>query len=284
MPADSSDDLTASPIGVFDSGMGGLTVLAELVRALPGESFVYLGDTARVPYGSRSARTVQRYSLEVADFLLARGIKLLVIACNTATAHAEALLKERMPVPVLGVIQPGVRAGLQRTRNKRLGVIGTRATIRSGSYEQALRELAPEAQVFSRACPLFVPLVEEGWLDKRITALTVEEYLAELVREEIDSVILGCTHYPLLKTTINEVFPNLELIDSSIEIARAVKEELTARKLLRDPGAARNDGGESTAPGGVQIFLTDVTDQMQRLEQLFYGMRFDSVEEIELGD
>ncbi len=256
--------------------MGGLTVLAELVRALPNEEFLYLGDTARVPYGSRSARTVQRYSTEVGDYLLEHGVKMLVIACNTATAHAEALLMERLPIPVLGVIRPGVAALLARTRNRRVGVIGTRATIRSGSYEQAVRDRDPEVQVFSRACPLFVPLVEEGWLDKKITALVVQEYLSELVREEVDSVILGCTHYPLLKTAIEKEYPHLQLIDSSVEIARAVKELLAEKNLTRNTPPPEN--------GGVRILLTDLTDQMQRLEQLFYGMRFDSVEEISLDE
>ena len=256
--------------------MGGLTVLAELVRALPGEDFLYLGDTARVPYGSRSSRTVQRYSFEVADYLLERDVKLLVIACNTATAHAEVALAERMPVPVLGVVRPGVEALLNKTQNRRVGVIGTRATIRSGTYEEALRQREPAVRIFSRACPLFVPLVEEGWQDKRITSLVVQEYLSEMVREEIDSIILGCTHYPLLKQAITAEYPDLNLIDSSEEIARAVGELLTRENL-------RNDRAQGT-PGSVRIFLTDVTDQMQRLEQLFYGMHIDSLEEIALEE
>ncbi len=262
------------PVGVFDSGMGGLTVLAELVRALPSEDFIYVGDTARVPYGSRSPRTVQRYSEEVAKHLLGEKVKYLVIACNTATAHAETLLRDTLPVPVLGVIRPGVDALLSRTRNRRVGVIGTRSTIKSAAYESEIKRRDPEISVFSRACPLFVPMVEEGWIDKRVTGLVIQEYLSELVREEVDSVVLGCTHYPLLQKAIRAEFPRLELIDSSVEMARAVRTDLVARGL--ENGNAQ--------PGRVRIGLTDVTEQMESLEKLFFGMPFQTVQEIKLGE
>ena len=262
------------PIGVFDSGMGGLTVLAELVRVLPDENFVYLGDTARVPYGTRSPGVVQRYSMEAADHLLKNDIKLLVIACNTGTAHAEELLSNRLPVPVIGVVNPGVNALVSKTKTDRVGVIGTRSTIKSGAYEHAIKERNSGIAVFSRACPLFVPLVEEGWIDKKITGLVIQEYLSEIVREDIDSVILGCTHYPLLINAIRAEFPDLELIDSSVEIAHEVIKQLD--KLdIRTSGKMK---------GVVRILLTDITEQMERLEKLFFGLTFQSVEEIRLSD
>ena len=259
------------PIGVFDSGLGGLTVLAELVRALPNERFIYFGDTARVPYGAKSARIVQRYSDEVSRFLLGHDIKLLVIACNTATAHAESLLRKELSIPVLGVIQPGVDALLAGTQNRRVGVLATRSTIKSGAYERRILEREPSARVYNKACALFVPLVEEGWIDKRVTGLVMQEYLSELVREEVDTVVLGCTHYPLLKKSIREQFPDLQLIDSSEETARATS------RLLEESGIR-----SQTPAGGVRIFLTDITDQMNHLETLLAGLAVSSVEEVQL--
>ncbi len=262
------------PIGVFDSGLGGLTVLAELVRALPAESFIYLGDTARVPYGAKSARIVERYSREVAAYLLEQDIKLLVIACNTASAHAEATLRRELKIPVLGVIQPGVDALLAASVRGRVGVIGTRSTIKSAVYERGIRSRRPEVQVFSKACPLFVPIVEEGWADKRVTQMIVEEYLSEMVREEVDAVVLGCTHYPLLKKAIRTVFPSLLLVDSSEEIARQTAKLLSEHPELQAP--------PDTKPY-VRIELTDLTEQMNDLERLLAGLPVSSVEEIQLG-
>lgn len=273
----------AGPIGVFDSGLGGLTVLAELVRALPDERFIYFGDTARVPYGAKSPKIVQRYSLEVAEHLLTYDIKLLVIACNTATAHAETLLRERLSVrrdpavEVVGVIDPGVSALIKRSRNQRLGVLGTRSTIKSGEYARRILERRPDARVFSKACPLFVPLVEEGWQDKRATQLIIQEYLSELQREEVDTVVLGCTHYPLLKEAIQSEFPALELVDSSRETAAAVADLLAQRELA---SASR---GSDSGGGSVRIELTDLTDQMNDLENLLSGIPVSKVEEIHLG-
>ncbi|MCB1175419.1 MAG: glutamate racemase [Leptospiraceae bacterium] len=259
------------PIGVFDSGLGGLTVLRELRRLLPNEDFIYLGDTARLPYGAKSRRIVQRYSMEVAEFLIQHNAKQIVIACNTATAHAEAVLREAFDVPVIGVIEPGVRALLQQTRNGRIGVIGTRSTIKSAAYTAAIKRQAPDLQVFARACPLFVPLVEEGWIDKRITRLVIQEYLSELHREEVDTIVLGCTHYPLLKTTIQQEFPDFTLIDSSFEVARAVQAAV-------DPSPTGDKPGASQAV----VYLTDITDQMNHLETLLTGMNIDRLEETRL--
>lgn len=274
------------PIGVFDSGLGGLTVLVELVRALPDEIFIYFGDTARVPYGARSQRIVQRYSAEVADHLLTYDIKMLVIACNTATAQAESTLVERLadrpvPVPVVGVIEPGVEALLQRTRNRRVGVLGTRSTIKSGEYARRILAREPETQVFSKACPLFVPLVEEGWLDKRVTRLVIQEYLSELQREEVDTVVLGCTHYPLLKGAIQSEFPELDLVDSSLETARAVRERLRATGLAASV-AVDSAGNAAPGRGAVRIELTDFTDQMNDLEKLLAGIPVEKIEEVRL--
>ncbi|MEQ9364868.1 MAG: glutamate racemase [Leptospirales bacterium] len=268
------------PIGVFDSGLGGLTVLAELVRALPRERFIYFGDTARVPYGAKSPRIIQRYSAEVADHLLAYDIKLLVIACNTATAHAEGMLRDRLaaretPVPVIGVIDPGVAALIKRSRNQRLGVLGTRSTIKSGEYARRIVDRLPEARVFSKACPLFVPLVEEGWQDKRATRLIIQEYLSEMQREEVDTVVLGCTHYPLLKDAIQSEFPQLELVDSSRETAAAVQALLDSKGL--------HAGEPGRVGGSVRIELTDLTDQMNDLENLLAGIPVAKIEEVSLS-
>ena len=268
------------PIGVFDSGLGGLTVLAELVRALPDERFIYFGDTARVPYGAKSRRIVQRYSLEVARHLLQYDIKLLVIACNTATAHAEDYLRAELAssntaLPVVGVVKPGVAALLRETRNNRVGVLGTRATVKSQAYRNEIQALDPQARVFSKACPLFVPLVEEGWFDKRITRLVIQEYLSALLREEVDTVVLGCTHYPLLKDTIRDEYPQLRLIDSSEEIAAHV------RALVEREGLTANASPDDEQ-ARVRIQLSDLSDQMNDLEKLLSGIPVAQIEEVNL--
>ena len=209
-----------APIGVFDSGLGGLTVAAEVMRQLPAEGLIYFGDTARVPYGPKAPSTVRRYSREIASFLEREGVKAIVVACNTATAHALTALRAELHVPVIGVIEPGARAAVAATRSGNVGVIGTAGTIRSGAYERAIRELAPDARITVQPCPLFVPLVEEGWLDKDATRLVAEEYLEPLIDAGVDSVVLGCTHYPLLKPMLAAVLGNgVQLIDSAAESA-----------------------------------------------------------------
>ncbi len=228
MPSDKE-----SPIGLFDSGIGGLTVLQQIIEKLPRENTVYLGDTARSPYGTKSVETVLRYSFENADFLLQKGVKLVVVACNTSTAVALAALEENLTVPVVGVIEPGARGALKKTRNKRVGVIGTEGTIQSGAYTQALKRLDPKVEVYSRACPLFVPLVEEGWLDNEVVERTVESYLASLKKSGIDTLILGCTHYPLLKKAIRKFMGReVRLVDSAEETADEVSALLQKRSLL----------------------------------------------------
>ena len=193
-----------SAIGVFDSGIGGLTVLHEIIEALPRENTVYLGDTARSPYGTKSVDTVLRYSFENSEFLVEKGVKIVVVACNTSTAIALERLQSELDLPVVGVIHPGVRRALASTRNKKVGVIGTEATIQSGAYTRALKTADAAVEVYSRACPLFVPLVEEGWTDNAVVEMTVKAYLESLKQSGIDTLILGCTHYPLLKKAIRK--------------------------------------------------------------------------------
>ncbi|HMA44267.1 MAG TPA: glutamate racemase [Gemmatimonadales bacterium] len=230
--------MNPAPLGVFDSGIGGLTVAHALFECLPHESVIYFGDTARVPYGPKSPETVRRYSGEILDFLVRRGVKMVVVACNTSTAHALEFLRSRSPVPVVGVIEPGGRAAAAATRAGRVGVIGTVGTIASGAYERAIRDVRAEVSVISRACPLFVPLVEEGWFDHPATELVAREYLKPMQSAGVDVLVLGCTHYPLLKPLLSRVMgPEVTLIDSAAETARTVRRELDQRHLLAPDGA-----------------------------------------------
>lgn len=228
---------SSSPIGIFDSGVGGLTVVRELTRRLPQEGLVYFGDTARVPYGPKSAKIVRRYAAEAASFLLSRGVKMVVVACNTVSAHALDMLVAELPVPVVGVVLPGARAAVRETRSGRIGVIGTAGTITSGVYDLEVRRLLPSARVYAQPCPLLVPLVEEGWLEHEVARLTVEEYLRPLREVDVDVLVLGCTHYPLLRPLVAEIMgPGVHLIDSGAEAAADVQRILGAAALLRqDP-------------------------------------------------
>ncbi len=213
------------PIGVFDSGVGGLTVLRAMDRALPDERLVYLGDTARVPYGTKSVDTVVRYSLEATHFLLQQQVKMIVVACNSASSVAIDRVEREAGVPVLGVIEPGARRGAERSTSGRIGIIGTRATVGSGAYERAVRRANPSAQVISRPCPLFVPLAEEGWTDDEIARAIAERYLEPFRRAEIDTLVLGCTHYPLLHDVIAQVMGSgVALVDSAESIAAEVRD------------------------------------------------------------
>ncbi|HSL70065.1 MAG TPA: glutamate racemase [Longimicrobiales bacterium] len=238
-----------APIGVFDSGVGGLTVVKELTQLLPRESILYFGDSARVPYGPKSADTVRRYSREATAYLCAQGVKLVVVACNTATAYAYEALRSELPVPVVGVIEPGARAAIQATRTGRIGVIGTAGTIRSGAYDFAVRELLPDARVYAQACPLFVPIVEEGWSTHQVAELAAREYLQPLHDVDIDVLILGCTHYPLLKPLIAQIMgARVTLVDSAAETASEVQETLAAQHLLTsrtEAGALRFSASDS---------------------------------------
>jgi glutamate racemase len=259
----------AAPIGVFDSGLGGLTVAREMMRQLPGEGLIYFGDTARVPYGPKAPTTVRRYSREIAAFLDREGVKAIVIACNTATAHALSMLRSELRVPVIGVIEPGARAAVRATRTGNVGVIGTAGTIRSGAYERAVRELAPEARITAQPCPLFVPLVEEGWVEKEATRLIAREYLQPLVEAGVDTVVLGCTHYPLLKPVLADILgEQVRLIDSAAETAAETRRVLAERDLEAPPT------GEPLR----RFVASDDSSQFLRLGQRFLGHALDSVE------
>ncbi len=250
-------------VGIFDSGVGGLTVLKAIRDRFPKVDIVYLGDTARVPYGNKSPRTVIRYSLECARFLLDRGVEVLVVACNTASSYALKPLEKALRIPVLGVVEPGVREALKATSGK-IGVIGTQATIRSGSYQRALA--SEGVQVFARACPLFVPLVEEGILKGEITNKIVDMYLKELKEGGIDTLILGCTHYPLLKGSIEEYMEGVNIVDSSEAVARSLD------KLVK------NEGNSYT-----ELFFTDRSQNLNFLIELILGRPIEpSIVEVEL--
>jgi len=256
MTTQKSSSEAARPIGVFDSGIGGLTVVSALRALLPNESIFYLGDTARVPYGGKSETTVQRYSLEIAAMLLEEDAKTVVVACNTASALALPQLEKSLPVPVTGVIHPGARAAIAKTRTGHVGVIGTRATIKSGAYERALRGLNPDVRVTARACPLLVPLIEEGWLQSAITDEIILQYLGPLVEEGIDTLVLGCTHYPLLRDAIARLLGSgITLVDSAENCANAVRELLLRENLC----ASATNGGK------LQVALTDPPDSFLRV-------------------
>ncbi len=223
------------PIGVFDSGLGGLTAVRELFRQLPHESVYYFGDTARLPYGNKSKETVTRFSLEIASFLVRQNVKCIVVACNTASSHALETLRARFDLPVIGVIDPAVRAAVAVSPHGRIGVVGTLATVGSNAFATELTKAAPGATLIQRACPLFVPLVEEGWLEHPVTRQVAEEYLAELRNAHLESLILGCTHYPLLTPLIADLMgPGVHLVDSGAEAARATTALLAARGQLAD--------------------------------------------------
>ena len=261
------------PIGVFDSGIGGLTVVRELMHQLPRESLIYFGDTARVPYGNKSPETVRRYGREILAFLLSRDVKLVVVACNTVSAHALEHLREASPVKVEGVIEPGARAAVGASRGGRIGVIGTAGTVASGAYARAIEAVNGKAQVTAQACPLFVPLVEEGWLDHGATRLIAEEYLAPLRAHAIDTLVLGCTHYPLLRPLISEVMgTNVTLIDSAEATADETARVLAEKGLLTD-----------AQHGAHRFVASDDPAQFLRLGQRFLGAEIERVETVTLG-
>jgi glutamate racemase len=251
------------PIGIFDSGVGGLTVFKAVAATLPRESFVYLGDTARVPYGSRSSETVVRYSLQAARFLRGHDVKMLIVACNTASSVALDALAGELPIPVVGVILPGARRAAKVSTAGRIGVIGTRATVASGAYPPAIRARRPDAEVLSRACPLFVPLAEEGWVDHDVTRRVAEEYLAPLKSAGVDTLVLGCTHYPLLRATLAAVMGSaVALVDSAEAVAEEVRE-----RMRREPGLAAGDG---EAPRH-RFYVTDAPEPFTAVAQRFLG-------------
>ena len=261
------------PIGIFDSGIGGLTVVKRFLTALPNENIIYFGDTARVPYGSKSNSTVIEYSLQDARFLLSKNVKAIVVACNTASSVAIDELRKTFDIPIIGMIGPGSKAALKETKNKKVGVIGTRATISNSAYAKRLKFLDPSVEVFEKACPLFVPLAEEGWIKKNATFEIAEEYLNELKGKEIDTLVLGCTHYPILSGVIQKVIgPNVKLIDSGIASVEIVKEELKKNNLL----SQRDSGGESI------FYVSDIPTKFKEIAELFLGKPVNGITKVEL--
>jgi glutamate racemase len=260
------------PIGVFDSGIGGLTVIQELFRQLPGESVIYFGDTARVPYGAKSVKAVQHFSMQNAAFLMKHHVKMIVVACHTASALAMDVLIQNFHLPIVGVTEPGVEAALKKTVNGRIGIIGTRGTIQSGTYARTLAARNPGVIVTAQACPLFVPLAEEGWLDTDVTRQTAEIYLERLGSAGIDTLILACTHYPLLKNVIGGIMGSkVELIDSAEETARAVKSRLKKEDLT----------GNHSNPE-YRFFVSDIPLQFQEIGDRFLGRRLGKVEQVDI--
>ncbi len=265
-------DISEMPIGIFDSGVGGLTLVDEIFRQLPGEKFIYLGDTARYPYGSRSADMVRRIALQNARFLMGFGVKVLVIACNTASSLAMDVLREWISVPLVGVIKPGAKMAAKCTKNGKVGVIGTVGTISSGAYQSEIRSIDPNIEVFGKACPLFVPLAEEGWLDGDVVKKIAHEYLDEIISKGIDTLVLGCTHYPLLKETIQSVIGrDITVIDSASATVADLKEFLLSESLLRY-------GQE----GEYRIFVTDAADRFSAVGRKFLKNRTLKVEQVQM--
>ncbi len=269
----SAGKTSGGAIGVFDSGIGGLTVVRELTRLMPAESLVYLGDTARVPYGNKSRETVQKFSTENTLFLLRHDVKLIVIACHTATSFASSFLEKHFRHPILGVIEPGVETAMRVTRSGRVGVIGTNATIGSNAYRQAFARQHSNVKVTPAACPLFVPIVEEGWVDDPVALTVARRYLKPLQDAKVDTVILGCTHYPLLKATIAQVMgPRVQLIDSAQQVA------LKARETLKQMGLSAPRGHKPVR----RFFVTDEPKHFDRLARRFLGHRPGNVSRVDV--
>lgn len=259
-------------IGIFDSGVGGLTVFQAARKILPNEEFIYLGDTARVPYGTKSPVTVLRYAQQAAAFLVRQRVKALVVACNTASSVAVPVLAKRFRLPVIGVIEPGAKRAAELTRNGKIGVIGTEGTVKSEAYPQAIRQIDPDLAIFSVPCPLFVPLAEEGWAEHPVARMCAEEYLAPLLREGVDTLVLGCTHYPLLKPTLQQLLGDqVRLVDSAEATAKEILELLTQRQLFRRTPAA-----------SPKFFVTDVPTRFCRVGGAFLGGALTDVQQVDI--
>lgn len=261
------------PIGIFDSGIGGLSVLRQFVRFLPQESYVYLGDTARVPYGNRSVDIVRQYAIELTDFLLEKGVKMIVAACNTVSAVAlDAVVERAGEIPVIGMIEPAAVAALRETSNGRIGIIGTRATIASGAYERKILELSggkADTKVFSGSCPLFVPFVEEGMYESEAARLVAREYMAPLIEKHIDTLVLGCTHYPLLRPLLAEILPGVRLIDSGEHASVATL------RLLAERNRLRTEKDEFISKPHIDFFITDLPAKFRENADAFLGFEID---------
>jgi glutamate racemase len=261
------------PIGVFDSGIGGLTVVKRFAANLPNENIVYFGDTARVPYGSKSNSTVIEYSVQNTEFLLSKDVKAIVVACNTASSVAISALKEKFDLPIIGMIEPGAEMAVRKTKNRKIGVIGTRSTINNKAYSKEIKRIDPKAEVFEKACPLFVPLAEEGWTDHQATIEIAEEYLSELRDLNIDTLVLGCTHYPILSNIIQTVMgESVTLIDSGIASAEVIKSELGKINLKN----------ESSEKGQSEFYVSDIPTTFKSVAELFLGRQIPDVHKVDL--
>lgn len=266
----------SKPIGVFDSGIGGLSVLKQFIRFLPFEKYIYLGDTARVPYGNKSEDTVKRYAKECSEFLLKQGVKMIVVACNTASSVALETVRESVNIPVIGMINPAASSAIRASINKKIGVIGTRATVNSGAYANSIRELAKDEkiEVFSQACPLFVPIVEEGWVMHPAARMIAEEYLKSLKEAEIDTLVLGCTHYPLLSPLLTELMPRVTLIDSGEHAA------VHALRLLAEDKKLVEEKDEFVVKPNIKFFVTDIPSTFFEVAQRFLGFPVDAPQRV----
>ncbi len=263
------------PIGVFDSGIGGLTVVKRITAAMPNENIVYFGDTARVPYGSKSNETVIQYSIENTQFLMEKDIKALVVACNTASSVAIPALKQKFNLPIIGMIESGSSYAVSETKNKKIGVIGTRATIYNKAYRKEINKINKKIEVYEIACPLFVPLAEEGWMTHKATYTIAEEYLTDLKLVDVDTLVLGCTHYPILVNVIQDVVGDkVKLIDSGVAAAIAVKKELTKLDLLTN----------SSSLGNVEYYVSDIPTKFKDIAQLFLGRPIEKVNRIDIDE
>jgi glutamate racemase len=261
------------PIGVFDSGIGGLTVVKRLASTLPTEDIVYFGDTARVPYGSKSNTTVIEYSIQDTKFLLNKNVKAVVVACNTASSIALNELKKNFDLPIIGMINPGAKLAISSTQNGKIGVIGTRATINNKAYSNEINKIEPSMTVYERACPLFVPLAEEGWIDHKATYEIAEEYLKELRNLKVDTLVLGCTHYPILSKVIQKVMgENVTLIDSGVASAGIIKEELDRTNLFTN----------RVSSGNHEFYVSDIPVKFKEVAGLFLGNPVTEVHKVDL--
>jgi glutamate racemase len=261
------------PIGVFDSGIGGLTVVKRLASTLPNENIIYFGDTARVPYGSKSNSTVIEYSIQDTRFLLQKNVKAIIVACNTASSIAIPDLRKIFDIPIIGMIEPGSRMALKKSRINKIGVIGTRATISNLAYSSEIKKLNDKTEVFEKPCPLFVPLAEEGWIKHQATFKIAEEYLGELRNFGIDTLVLGCTHYPILSEVIQKVIgSNVTLIDSGVASSELIKAELEKLDLL----------SETDSAGSQEYYVSDIPVKFKEVAELFLGKEIDHVHKVDL--
>jgi glutamate racemase len=251
-----NNDIRINPIGIFDSGVGGLTVVREIISLLPGENIIYFGDTARVPYGIKSEKTILKFSIEDSEFLISKNVKMIIVACNTASAVSFAKLESMYNIPIINVIEPGAKAAVNNTKNMKIGVIGTNTTVSTKSYDKAIAQLNPDVEIYSKACPLFVPIVEELWLDEKVTREIAEIYLDYFKDKEIDALVLGCTHYPLIKGVIGKVMgKSVNLIDSATEISKTVINTLNQNDLLND----------TLQPGSHAFFFSDLSVNIRKI-------------------